>query len=389
MKKRIRLMGVVLASTLLLAGCGSSYNGAKYDTAATATATESYAAEEYAYDSYDYSDGGSVNSYDEISSMKETSESAPQAKDPSKNRKLIRTVNLSVETKEFDLLIDKLQNDTLSMGGYVESSNISNNSYNGYKSARSAYMTLRVPKEQLDFFLNEVSNICNVVNRNENVEDVTLTYVDLESHKKALEAEQTRLLQFLEEAQTIEDMLYIEERLTNVRYQLQSMESQLRTFDDKVDYATVTVNVSEVKELTVVEPEEKTVWDRISEGFIDSVTTVWDGLVDFFVWFVVNIPFLLVWAVVIFVIVVILRALFGGKAAAKRAQKKAAKLQKKAEKAQAKAATKQDNVDMVQDAKRSLKNAKENKEFPIERVSEPGAELTTAAENAKKQNEES
>ena len=68
---------------------------------------------------------------------------------------------------------------------------------------------------------------------------MTLQYVDLESHKKALTTEQDRLIELMEQAETVEDIITIEGRLSEVRYQLESMESQLRTYDNKIDYSTV------------------------------------------------------------------------------------------------------------------------------------------------------
>ena len=214
------------------------------------------------------------------------------------DRKLIKTVDMHVETQGFDELMATIEEQVTALGGYIESMNTYNgSSYSGYRSVRDADMTLRIPKQNLDAFLNTVSDISNVVRRSDNVEDVTLAYVDLESHRDALRTEQTRLLELLEKAETIEDIITIEERLSNVRYQLESMESQLRTYDNQVDYSTVYLNVEEVEIYTPV--EEDTVWERISEGFMESLDNVGEGFVEFGIWFVVNLPYLVVWAVLI------------------------------------------------------------------------------------------
>ena len=55
-----------------------------------------------------------------------------------------------------------------------------------------------------------VSEIGNVTQKNESVEDVTLQYVDVESRKKALETEQERLMELLSSAENMEDLLAIE-----------------------------------------------------------------------------------------------------------------------------------------------------------------------------------
>ncbi|MCR5719931.1 MAG: DUF4349 domain-containing protein, partial [Lachnospiraceae bacterium] len=257
----------------------------------------------------------------------------------STNRKLIKTVDLTAETKSFDTLLDSVTSTCNSMGGYVESSNINNGSrYNDstyFK--RTAYIVLRIPQNKLQSFLDSVATNCNIVRKNENVTDVTLSYVDLESHKKALKGEEERLLEFLSAAESIDEMITIEDRLTSIRYQLESMESQLRTYDNKIDYSTVSMQIDEVKEYKPAEPEEEPgFWEQISTGFVDSLKQVGNGLKNFVIWFIVNIPYLVVFVVVITIIILIVRKVLNmyNKAdglKAKRAEKKAQREAKKAE----------------------------------------------------------
>ena len=103
------------------------------------------------------------------------------------------------------------------------------------------------------------------------------------------------------------------------------MESQLRTYDNKISYSTVYLDIEEVRELTPV--VEETVWQRISGGFVKSIQSVADGFVEFVIWLLVNSPFLVIWTVVITLVVLLLR--FGRK---KRVACKAVKKKKKSEK---------------------------------------------------------
>ena len=221
-------------------------------------------------------------------------------------RKLIKTVDMTVETKEYDMLMTELKNQVSKLGGYIEHMDTYNgSSYSYYRSSRSASMTIRIPKDKLNEFVETVSGISNVVRRSDNVEDVTLSYVDMESRRNTLKTEQERLLALLAKAESIEDIITIEDRLSTVRYQLESMESKLRTIDNQVDYSTVYMNIDEVRELTPV--EEQTPVERIGEGFVDSLHDIGDGAVEFAIWFIVNIPYFVIWAVIITVIVMIVR----------------------------------------------------------------------------------
>lgn len=310
MKKRVSVgfMCILMLALTLLAGCGGSYESASDTVAMEAPASEEY----YAEDIYT-----STMVTEEAVEGETGSGSAEPAQAAQTQRKLIRNVNLDVETENFDALMSSVAEKTKEFGGYIEQSRV----YNGsqyYDERRNADITLRIPAEGLDDFLSAVSENCNVISQNETVEDVTLRYVDLKSHKEALETEQDRLLELLEQAQTVEDIITIESRLSEVRYQLESMESQLRTLENQVSYSTVYLYIAEVKRYTPV--KEQTTWEKISTGFVDSIYDVGEGIRDFFIGFIVNIPYLVVWAVVITVVILIIR--FVRKIAKKKKMKK-------------------------------------------------------------------
>lgn len=310
---RALMVGVLMA--MLLAGCGASKSDSTAFMEIAETSGETYSNFAAGVGSYYGKDAGE-SPEEAVSDGTEGAEAAVYAD----NRKLIKTVDMSVETKEFDTLMETLEVRVQELGGYIENLDTYNGSvYSGYHSSRNASMTLRIPQDRLEEFLKTISDICNVIRRSDSVEDVTLTYVDLESHRDALKTEQSRLLELLEQAESMEDILVIEERLTNIRYQLESMESSLRTIDNQVNFSTVYLSVSEVKELTPV--EEKTTGQRITEGFVESLKDVGNGAVEVFVWVVVNLPHLVVWAAVIALIVFLIRKC----RRKKKAQKEAAK----------------------------------------------------------------
>lgn len=99
------------------------------------------------------------------------------------------------------------------------------------RSSRCSNLTARIPENKLDAFLTEVSGQGNVTYKNESVQDVTLQYTDITSRKKTLQMEQDRLWELLEKAESIDAVIALESRLSEVRYQLESIESQLRTLE--------------------------------------------------------------------------------------------------------------------------------------------------------------
>lgn len=221
-------------------------------------------------------------------------------------RKLIRTVNLNVETTEFDDLLASITQFVDASGGYIEQSDLSGRSISGGSGRRYASVTARVPSNRVDAFLSQMNEKSNVTYRSENVQDVTLQYTDIESRKKSLTIEQERLWELLEKADSLDAVIALEERLSEIRYELERFESQLRTYDNQVDYSTVYISIDEVAVFTPTEPDS--VMTRIQKGFTRNLKSVGNGFVDFFVWFVSSLPTLLVWAVLIAVIALIVRA---------------------------------------------------------------------------------
>lgn len=319
MKKRtgtVKALAMLAALGLILTGCGGSKMSAEATTDASAYDTAAYATDDiYSYetavveDNYEMEAGG-------------TGSQSPEVQDTA--RKLIRNVNLQVETEEFDDLLSTISRKTESLSGYIEESYTYNGSTYYGRGSRNASLTIRIPAERLDDFLSEISEVSNVISRNESVTDVTLQYVDMESHKKALLAEQERLLELIEQAENIEDIITIESRLSEVRYQLESMESQLRTMDNQVSYSTVYLSIEEVKQYTPV--VEQSIGEKIVTGFTGSLKDVGEGLLNFVIGIIINLPYLVLCAIIILIVVLIIRAVIRRKRNGK--QKKLESLKK-------------------------------------------------------------
>lgn len=297
--------GLMVTMLLFAVGCGGASKYAA-DTAATESVTTT-GSSNGSFNYYSYDDMAAEEAVEE--EFAETDAEAPESTKAEKvedtNRKLIKTVDLMVETQDFDGLMPLIEQKVASLGGYIETSDVYNGSnYRSYKDLRWASLTVRVPQNNLEEFISDVKVVSNVTNCNQRVEDVTLTYVDLESHKKALQTEQDRLLELLEVAETVDDIITIESRLSQVRYEIESMEAQLRSYDNRVNYSTVYMNIEEVEILTPV--VEETAGQRIVRGFSESVADVLHGIKEFCIGFIISLPYLLVWGIIVAVVIVVI-----------------------------------------------------------------------------------
>ena len=254
-----KLLSILLALSLLaalLGGCGSE---AVLDSEMNAVG---------------YDPGEDVShalAEEALSSGTQTSQASMPA-----NQKLIRTVSLDAETDDMDTLLVDVEGRVAQLGGYIENRNIYHGK-NTNQENRWASLTIRIPAEKLDEFVGQVSGVSNVVSHNENTKDVTLSYVATESRVTALQTEETRLLELLAAAKDLKDLLTLEEKLTDVRTELEQYKSQLKVYDNLVNYSTVNLSVEEVVEFTQVEEEEPepSFWQRVWNGFVGGLKNTW------------------------------------------------------------------------------------------------------------------
>lgn len=251
--------------------------------------------------------------YEEMSSSTAAG-SVPQLE----GQKLITTVEVRAETEDLDELMGDLNTRISALGGYIEYQNTYFGSAYAAHRYRSANMTIRIPAENLADFLQHMEGASNVVSKQQSQENVTLQYVDTESRIAALRAERDRLMELLEQAGDLSDLLQIEERLTEVLYELESTTAQLRSLDNQVSYATVELFIDEVTAYTPT--QERTVWQRIGAGFTENLKDIGEDLQDFFVWLVTYSPQLLLIAGAVFLIVRIIRRVIRRRRAKKEAQ---------------------------------------------------------------------
>lgn len=254
-----------------------------------------------------------------------TSDSATTVNASEFAAKIIKTVNMNTETKEYDNAISELNRLISEHGGFVESSSANGQSldYSGvYR--RSAKYTVRIPAEQLESFLSASQQLLNVTYSHSTSENITAEYYDIQSRLEVLRTERDALNGMLEKATDVDSMLSIRDRLYNVIEEIESYETRLRVYDSLVSYSTVHLTVDEVVEYTRVKVEEPTWGERLVEAFKESWQDFAKGFQNFTVGFLYAIPTLMVLGVIAVVVVLILRVLLRRRAVAKakRAEEK-------------------------------------------------------------------
>lgn len=187
----------------------------------------------------------------------------------SASAKIIYTANLSLESKDYDAARAALDAALQAAGGYLESSS----EYSGTDDSRSVSLTYRVPQENYDSFLAAIAEAGNVTYKNQQADDVTAQYLDVETRLENLKAQRTRLQQLQQQADNLSDLLEIESSLTDVQSQIESWQSQMDWYSDQVEQCTVYVSLSEV---STYSPPSEGFGSRIASAFADG----WQNFVD-------------------------------------------------------------------------------------------------------------
>lgn len=229
------------------------------------------------------------------------------------NRKIIEKIEMTLQTKTFDNLILDIEGKVKALGGYVESSEITGREIDSNNNRRANF-TVRIPKEKSEEFSTFVSKTSVVIRRAVTTEDITLTYVDTESRLEVLKAEKESLEKLLTTASSVEDIITIREKLTTVIQDIEAYSSRLRTFDNLVDYTTITLTVQEVERTKVV--EKQNAWQQIGTNLANNFANLWNGIVDIFVFAISSIPYLIIPAVAVVALI------FGLKIAKSKKDKK-------------------------------------------------------------------
>ncbi len=287
----IALSLLIVILVPLAAGCSSGAKGESSDYLGVADSSN----ERSGNSEKNYQEG---IDYDYNASPKDSENAEPTGDGAQYERKIIKTVSINGETKEFDIATMGIDSSVASAGGYVESSKFSGRSISdrAYYYTRSATYAIRIPADRLDEFLSSLGDLINIVNSSSIVDDISAQYYDIVSRLATLEAEKTALLNMYEKASSVEYMLQIQERLYDVIEEIEANNTRLNYYKSRVAYSTVNLEIREVIEYTEQVKEPATFGERLSVAFKESWQNFADGWEDFTVGFVYSIPTLLVLA---------------------------------------------------------------------------------------------
>jgi hypothetical protein len=227
------------------------------------------------------------------------------------SRRIIKTYNMSLESKRFAEDCSFITTEAERLGGYIASSSVSGNSITSDMNAsRTARYTVRVPADQADAYVALLSERCNVRSFDLKTEDITESYYGIRAQLESLVVQEQKLTAMLEKADSLAEMITLDDKLTSVRARINELNYKLQNMDKSVEYSYIYINLHEVVEY---QSEEKTYWQKFGQTVVDSFENFVNVLGILLIVFVWIAPFALVVCLVIAVVVLV---------AAKRNKKK-------------------------------------------------------------------
>lgn len=223
---------------------------------------------------------------------------------PENGRLLIRTVTITAETTNYTIVESDLKDQVSLCGGYIENSSMRGTGKD--KSLRTGSYVIRVPADKLDGIIESFSGNCTVTSSAENSTDVTLEYVDTQSRIESLRIEYDQLTELLKNADDLDNIFLLQNRLTEVRYEIESSEQRLRVLQNQVQFATLNLTLTEVLEESVVEEAHVVSYgEKAADEFEQMKENTVEFFQDFGLWLISAIPGLVVMAIIAVIILII------------------------------------------------------------------------------------
>ena len=226
--------------------------------------------------------------------------------------KMVYTASIQAETQDYDACTAALEELVDRLGGYLEYAS-SDSRGDG---SRSASYTVRVPAKEFRGFLKTVGEISHVTSQDQNAENISERYYDTESRLETQKTKMERLQTLLSKAENMEDIIDLENAISETEYQIEQLTGSLRHYDSLVDFATIDVRLREVLRLTTVEEAPPTFGSRLGNAFTDGLRGFGDFLQDVAVYLAYN------WTWMVLLALIVLAAVKASKRAqARRAER--------------------------------------------------------------------
>jgi hypothetical protein len=299
------LLMIALCLSLLLSTACMAKNKTDYGVNTTDTKTTNGTTENAATNK----DGSPAMGYN-YEAAPQTSQGSTSgsssSNDALSDRKVIFTATLKIESTAYDKSIQTMEKMIGDFGGYIQDSSVeANASSQSSKQLREATYTVRIPSAKMKSFLGQAGDIGNIILNTSKGEDVTEKFFDTKAHLDTLKIQEERLLELLKKATVLKDIMDLEDRVSQVRYQIEQLTGSLNKLTSLVDLSTVTVTINEVEAIS--KPEPVGFFAQAGSIFMSSVDALVTTFKTFLLILIAVSPFLVSFGALSLIIFLIIR----------------------------------------------------------------------------------
>lgn len=219
----------------------------------------------------------------------------PPPADAALPRKITHDLSMTLQVTSINQALSQITQGVQQRGGYVAESQ-----QNGWENNATAHLTIKVPADKLSDLQDSFSGWGKVLEQHTVANDISNQYYDAQARLQALEAEEKRYLEILNQAKTVDDVLKVENALGNIRQQIEQLKGQLKLWNHLVDYSTVTIQLvpTQTPNISVKNPWQPISWSKTwkatQDAVLKTVSSTWNGLNYLIIGIGYALPFLLV-----------------------------------------------------------------------------------------------
>jgi hypothetical protein len=215
---------LLLGALFLVLGCRAKYGSSNYDSAPQAASMAGMV----------YKESGLQETYYQLEQLAESSAADQEISENDVERKIVMTAHVRVRVENLNEADSFVKDLMKKYNAYASSTDINDNSRN---------YSIRVPSSAYKAAIDEINSMGRLLGRSESAEDVTLRYYDLEG-RLATKKELLKTFQsYLGKAKTIEEILSVEKRISELQYEIEGTGKELRNLTNRIDYATIDLSV--------------------------------------------------------------------------------------------------------------------------------------------------
>jgi hypothetical protein len=203
---------------------------------------------------------------------------------PNEEQRIRKTayVNSEVEKQYYEGAKDGVNNVIDSNKGFYVSKNEYKNNYNGVD-YKTFSVSFKVPKDNFESALNQVKKLGEVKSLSVDAQDLTTEYVDAKAYLDSYTKEKVRIESLLEKADTIEDIMRIEEKLTNLQMTIDQYQRQVSNIERQTDYSVISLTLEE-KKPAVEEFYQVTSFREHIRNFVRGFDSIFVMISSFLAW---------------------------------------------------------------------------------------------------------